>query len=212
MNPNGKSNSSVLSHHIGFLPIHHASPMAPSSGHLMMRFPRCNRLLNGRSNSNRDNFLRTRIGGTSLFVGLGARATSDKLDGYINQLGSCHPMDVCFWGHNRNIKYGYSDLTINQINNQAATIATLMKMGNRAPINPIPNKTDAHGNQTEFYTESDLKKLLETLPAKFENQRLWFTIPALKQSVENNDFDFVVSRGSWDTLCLLYTSPSPRDS
>jgi len=124
----------------------------------------------------------------------------DKFDGYINQLGSCHPMDACFWGHNQNIKYGYSDLTINQINNYDATISTLMKMGNRAPINPIPNKTNSDGNQTEFFTESDIKQHLEMLPSTFENQRLWFTIPALKKSVENNDFEFVVSRGSWDML------------
>ena len=76
------------------------------------------------------------------FVWIGCRGyIVDKLNGYINQLGSCHPLDLCFWAHERNIKYVYSDLTVTRINNLPATIATLKRMGNRSPINPIPNKS-----------------------------------------------------------------------
>ena len=121
----------------------------------------------------------------------------DKLDGYINQLGSCHPLGLCFWAHNRNIKYDYADLTVNQVYNLDATLKTLIQMGNRSRINPIPNKPDAGGERTEFWTEEELEEKLKTLPVTFPNQQLWFTIRALKQSCDNDEFEFVVSRGAW---------------
>ncbi len=122
----------------------------------------------------------------------------DKRDGYINQLGSCHPLDLCFWAHERNIKYSYSDLVVSKITNLTETIATLKRLGNSAPINPIRNKSDDSGNRNRFLTDSDIEKHLASLPAVFENQFLWFTIPALKKSEDAGDFEFAITRGSWD--------------
>ncbi|MFO0941821.1 MAG: hypothetical protein U0930_13785 [Pirellulales bacterium] len=122
----------------------------------------------------------------------------DKADGYINQLGSCHALDDCFWAHNRNIKYAYADLTIHQVSDQNATIQALMKMGNSSPFNPIPNKLNNNGEMTEFWTSEELARLLEDLPITFGNQELWFAIPAVRRLELNSSCSFEVTRGSWD--------------
>lgn len=127
----------------------------------------------------------------------------DKADGYINQLGSCHSLDDCFWAHNRGIKYGYADLTIHQITNLKSTIDTLMKMGSRAPFNPIPNRPNTSGKGSEFWTREELEAILEGLPVTFSNQILWFTIPALRNAETQSFCKFEVTRGSWDAQFAL---------
>lgn len=122
----------------------------------------------------------------------------DKLDGYINRLGPGQPLDLCFWAHEHDIKYSYSDLTVTKITNLTETIVTLKRLGNRSAINPIPNKSDDSGNRTKFLTDSDIEDHLASLPATFENQILWYTIRALKKSADAGDFEFAVTRGSWD--------------
>ena len=134
------------------------------------------------------------------FIWLGcAGYIVDKIDGYINQLGSCHPLDLCFWAHEQNIKHKYSDLTVTRVGKLPETVAAIKKMGNRSPINPIPNKSDSDGNRTKFLSESEIEIRIASLPATFRNQVLWFTIPALKKACDNEEFEFVVSRGSWDS-------------
>lgn len=123
----------------------------------------------------------------------------DKADGYINQLGSCHSLDDCFWAHNRGIKYGYADLTIHQINDLTGTIDTLMKMGSHSPYNPIPNKPNTNSDRSGFWTREELETLLNVLPLTFLNQVLWFTIPALRRAETKSFCKFEVTRGSWDT-------------
>lgn len=127
----------------------------------------------------------------------------DKADGYINQLGSCHSLDDCFWAHNRGIKYGYADLTIHQINDIQGTIDTLMKMGSHAPYNPIPNRPNTSGKGYEFWTREELEALLDVLPVTFSNQILWFTIPALRNAEKESFCKFEVTRGSWDSQFAL---------
>ncbi len=127
----------------------------------------------------------------------------DKADGYINQLGSCHSLDDCFWAHNRGIKYGYADLTITQVNDREGTIDTLMKMGNRAPLNPIPNKSDGNDERRTFWTREELGQQIDDLPVTFDNQHLWFTIPALRRADENAFCNFEVTRGTWDAQFAL---------
>ncbi|PQO45772.1 hypothetical protein [Blastopirellula marina] len=131
------------------------------------------------------------------FIGC-AGIIMDKLDGYVNALGSCYDLDLYFWAHNQNIKYEYADLTVTKVKNLQPTIATLMKMGNRAPLNPIPNKSDSAGNRTMFLTRENIAEQLANLPVTFANQSLWFTIGALKKSFDADDFSFSVKRGSWD--------------
>ncbi|WP_367874582.1 hypothetical protein [Luteolibacter sp. Populi] len=122
----------------------------------------------------------------------------DKDGGYINQLGSCHSLDECCWGHSNGIKYKYADLTVLRVHNLDATLATLMKMGNSSPFSPTPNKQDKDGNLREFWTIDELRAEIITLPKTFPDQVLWFTILALHEARDKGYFDFEVAEGSHD--------------
>lgn len=127
----------------------------------------------------------------------------DKNDGYITQLGSCHTLDDCFWAQNHGVKYKYADLTVLRVNDEEQTVGTLMGMGNRASINPIANKSDADRERVKYWTPDELKGQLDSLPVTFENQMLWFTIPALRHATENGFFEFQVAQGDWDAQFAL---------
>lgn len=104
----------------------------------------------------------------------------DKKDGAIHQLGSCHPIDLCFWAHERGFRE-LNDLVIDEITDMQTTVSFLCDVLRFPDSSVLPPRE---------YPRSTVSRRCESLPARFAHQAFWFLFQAFRDIEETGAFRY----------------------
>lgn len=94
----------------------------------------------------------------------------DRADGLVHALGSCHPLDVCFWAQNRGFRARFTDFVIEEIGDLADSVGLVSRFA----------WPEGAGN--EVYGTARARAALASLPARFLRHTFWFELDDLRRA------------------------------
>ncbi|WP_437903101.1 hypothetical protein WME95_31695 [Sorangium sp. So ce327] len=106
----------------------------------------------------------------------------DKADGRLSIMGSALSLDDCFWGHEHGFSPDLVRLRINKVNEQGRTIELLLHLVTGGP----PRQ------RNPSLKRAWLADRLRALPCEFGPDRLWLSIPAFREALQQRWFEFDV--------------------
>jgi hypothetical protein len=110
----------------------------------------------------------------------------DKADGLVTELGSCHPVDLDFWAHDRGFRYP-CDVIIERVHDLAGTITFLQSVLAYPEANQRPRRG---------WSSAALTRTLSALPCRFRHQELWFQLPDFRERALPSLFEYRLERDS----------------
>ncbi|WP_438038273.1 hypothetical protein [Sorangium sp. So ce128] len=107
----------------------------------------------------------------------------DKANGRLSVMGSALSLDDCFWGHEHAFSPEFVCLRIKKVHDEGRTIEFLLYLVTGGPPrqrNPNPKR-------------AWLAARLRALPCEFGPERLWLSIPAFREALQQGWFDFDIA-------------------